>query len=164
LQLSGTGPVVGTYTATGPGFGEILAIGGTIPHGFVIAGAASFVVANDGVNGNYGLLFDWFPDDTAGWHIGGLLGLGLVRSPLLPLPVAGGGTVIVQTGQDLQGFGLGATLLGGYDVWITPQFSVGLDLIASTTTTAPMKDPGGNESGYRITPLWVGLLASVLYH
>jgi hypothetical protein len=167
LRLSGAAPGT-SFTSTGGGFGQILAVGGTIPNGVVIGGAGSLVASSSGVVGNFGALVDWFPDARDGWHVGGLLGLGLVRgSPLLaPASVTtaqgtvGGST----TGPDLLGFGFGATLFGGYDLWLAPQFSLGMDLVGAAMTSAAMKESNGVPSPYRFTPLWFGFLASVVYH
>jgi hypothetical protein len=163
-QLRGTA-TSGSAEYAGGAFGEILAIGGTIPNGFVIAGAASAAISSMATIGNYGVLIDWFPNPKDGWHLGGLLGLGLVRAPA-PL-VFGPAIAGMQTssgGGNLEGFGLGATLIGGYDLWITPQCSLGLEAVAATTTPAAMRDSSGNASGYQFTPLWFGLFASILYH
>jgi hypothetical protein len=156
--------LAGTATFSGGGFGEVLAIGGTIPKGFVIAAAASAVISSGATIGNYGVLVDWFPDARGAWHVGGLLGLGLVRAPAPPTTISVGGIATTTGGENLLGVALGATLFGGYDLWITPQCSLGLEALASTGTPASMRDPSGNASGYEFTPLWLGLFASVLYH
>jgi hypothetical protein len=154
--------------SSGGGFGQIVAVGGTIPNGVVIAGAASGVISSTGVVANYGVLVDWFPDPHDGWHVGGLLGLGMVRAPPLlapaTVPTAQGTVAGPTTGANLLGFGFGATLLGGYDLWLSPQFSLGMDVVGATVTSAAMKESNGQSSGYRFTPLWFGFLASVLYH
>jgi hypothetical protein len=153
-QVSGSSPS-GAFSASGGSAGEILAIGGTIPDGVVIGGAAAASISGDSVVGNYGLFVDWFPNARGGFHAGGLVGLGLLRLRS-GYPAALG----VDPHQGLGGSGLGATLLGGYDFWITPQCSLGLTAIAVTMTASNAQE----ASGTTLTPLWVGAFASVLYH
>jgi hypothetical protein len=164
-QLTGTWQVVGTgpsghFRESGAGVGEILAIGGTLPSGLVIAGAASALVSNRSIMGTYGVLVDWFPQVRGGWHVGGLLGLGVQRTTVaFTLSTGPGSSLAFDPLTDT--IGLGATLLGGYDFWVTPQCSVGImALVATMTTTAANQDSVGEG----LVPVWAGLLASVLYH
>jgi hypothetical protein len=155
--LFGSGPR-GQGVYRDDGIDEIFALGGTLPNGLVLGGALSAVVSNAAVLGTYGVLVDWFPAVRGGWHVGGLFGLAydLTRtsipnaSPenLTPDPPA------------LSTFGFGATLLGGYDAWITPQCSLGVTAVLASSTG--VANVGGYD--YRLTPIWFGLMASVLYH
>lgn len=158
-QVSGTAPT-GSFSPSGGGVAEILAIGGTIPSGFVIAVAASAMISTTATVGNYGVLVDWFPNVRGGWHVGGLLGVGLVRVPTPPAIYRIGGTPVGVGGATAGGWGFAGTLLGGYDWWITPQCSLGIAILASTVTPTGSPD----TTGYEVTPVWVGLAASVLYH
>jgi hypothetical protein len=151
-RMSGTSPY-GSFGDTGGGVGDTFAIGGTIPGGLVVGGASTGLYSKGSVGAVAGPFLDWFPDPRAGWHIGGQVGLGVTRF-LGAHPMAPG------TGNGLGGYGLGVTLLGGYDFWIAPQASVGLTALVSTmTSTAAQEAPG-----YVLSPLWVGILLGILYH
>jgi hypothetical protein len=158
---SSPGALVEGATVSGLWASEILAIGGTLPHGVVLAGASSAVVSKNAVVANYGLLVDWFPDPRAGWHIGAQLGLGLVRdaeyySAVDATPYG------PPTPNDFA-LGLGVSLIGGYDAWVTPQFSMGINLIAMTTALARQTFQGDSTT-YSLTPVAGGIMVSVLYH
>ncbi len=143
---------------SGGGVAEILAIGGTIPDGIVLAVAASAVVSSKALVGNYGLLVDWFPDVHGGFHVGVLAGAGHVAIPEVVYPLANGGSS--SGGTNASGFAAGGTLLAGYDLWVSPQCSLGLNVLASATTPVRVQDPFDDV----VNPVWVGLTASVLYH
>jgi hypothetical protein len=165
LYRIGPGPnpggLVEGATVSGVGVSEVLAIGGTLPHGVVLAGAASAVVTSSLVVANYGLLVDWFPDPAAGWHIGGQLGIGFVVDPYYDVAVA---SAVGDTfTPDDRAVGLGASLMGGYDAWVTPQFSMGVNLVAMTTAFARQHVPIDSTS-YSLTPIAGGVMVSVLYH
>jgi hypothetical protein len=162
----GAGSASGDIVVEGPspsglGVSEILAIGGTFRHGVVLAGASSAVVSSSVIVANYGLLVDWFPDPAAGWHIGGELGVGVVRN--VEGIVAFPSTARPLPAPDDLAVGLGASLIGGYDAWVTPQFSMGINLIVMTTAFARQTfqmDP----TTYSVTPIVGGAMVSVLYH
>jgi hypothetical protein len=153
-QVSGSSPA-GSFSPSGGAFGEILAIGGTIPDGLVIGGAATASISSSAVVGNYGPFIDWFPNARGGFHVGGMAGLGLVR-------LAGGypSGLAVDSQKGIGGLGFGGTLLGGYDLWITPQCSLGLTAVVSALASTRAQE----ASGTNLSPFWAGLFASVLYH
>ena len=153
--------VVEGPTVSGVGVSEILAIGGTLPHGVVLAGASSAVVSSSVIVANYGLLVDWFPDPAAGWHLGGELGIGVVRN--VDGIVAFPSTARPPPDPDDLAVGLGASLIGGYDAWVTPQFSMGINLIVMTTAFARQTFQMDSTS-YSLTPIAGGVMVSVLYH
>ena len=98
-----------------------------------------------------GLLVDWYPDPSAGWHAGISGGLGV--------------TGLVHQADDSTEFGIGAagSLFGGYDWHIGPQWSLGIAIVASGNTTARMKDNEGDETGYELRAFSVGVAGSFLY-
>jgi hypothetical protein len=154
------------------------AIGGSIVRGLVLAGTAqgattqatfkggpfrNATIAVDGNNigasheamasfGELGLLLDWYPDPAAGWHAGLSGGLGAV--------------VIVNNADDssLVGVSPAGSVFGGYDWAIGRSWSLGLSLALSGAGTATMKHAsGGDDAGYRLTPVSASVQASILY-
>jgi hypothetical protein len=152
-------------TDSGIGVSEIFALGGTLPGGVVLGGAISAIVAANVDVGNYGFLVDWFPDPRGGWHVGGLLGLALVRD--LNVSVTGPSTGSSPSPRATN-FGLGLSVLGGYDAWLTPQFSMGVNLMATTAAFVQQSfdggSPGAELPSYGLTPIVGGVMVSVLYH
>ncbi len=63
-----------------------------------------------------------------------------------------------------RGNGFGISILGGYDWWIGPQWSLGLMGVVATSTTVHMSDSNGNDTGYQFTPATIGIEASILHH
>jgi len=110
--------------------------------------------------GTYGVLFDWFPRVRGGSHVGALLGLGLQRTRLAFTLSTGPGSSLAFA-PHAETVGLGATLLGGYDFWVTQQCSVGVTALVSTMTATPASQ---DSVGDGLFPLWARLLVSVLYH
>jgi hypothetical protein len=119
---------VGDYSIGGGGGALDLWIGGTPTPGFAMGAAISAVALNsakrrvDGhsipgdVNGGTALLgyfVDVFPDPEAGLHFGGALGL------------ASGTAEVKGSGRKFEGSGVGLEAFGGYDLWVSPQWSIG---------------------------------------
>jgi hypothetical protein len=99
-----------------------------------------------------GLLIDWYPNISAGWHVGASAGLGVIG--------------IVNNADDstLIGVSPAGTLFGGYDFALGRDWSLGLSLVASGASAASMKHASnGDDANYRLTPVSVGLQASLLY-
>jgi hypothetical protein len=72
-------------------------------------------IAGD-VNGGtvlLGYFVDVFPDPGAGLHFGGALGL------------AAGNSEVKGSGRKFAGGGVGVEAFGGYDFWISPDWSLG---------------------------------------
>jgi hypothetical protein len=123
--------VKATYSGTGPAF-EIM-LGGTVAPGLVIGGGIleldvvnptvdvessdptlnSLFTGRSNFSGFFGFntigpFIDWFPADTGGAHVGGMVGLGLIH---------------------LEGSrGVGGSLWTGYDFWIGQQWSLGAEV------------------------------------
>jgi hypothetical protein len=156
VGATGTGPA-GSVGTAGPGVAEVLAIGGTPAPGLVIAGAAIAHIASPTVNGsetflalaNYGVLVDWFPDPAHGWHVGGAMGLGFIG--------------YATSDGTARGFSVGGSVLGGYDFWLAPQWSVGVLVVATAGPTMSMHDTGPRDPS-ELMPAAIAIEASVLSH
>lgn len=144
--------------------GSLLAIGGTPGEGLVVAGAFRGVTTrgrfhggpqpeHDATanNGQLGVLVDWFPKPTQGWHVGGLLAVGVV-------------TITDADVRDSKGAGFGASLFGGYDFWIGAQWSLGLQAVFSATSSATMTDDNNDKTGYKFSALSAGLEYTFTLH
>jgi hypothetical protein len=136
-----------------------LAVGGTVGQGVVLGatlyGAGTTIGGSraslNGARGEFaGLSFlvDWYPSPASGWHVGGDLGLGAVA---LSNSVGSGGD-------------LALSVFGGYDWWIAEQWSFGVLLTASGGSQAAIIDSNGDDTGYRLKPGSIGVLASFAYH
>jgi hypothetical protein len=122
-----------TFTGYGPAY-ELL-IGGTLGSGFVLGGgllgqdlvepdveleiagggsSSASGVANDESLGVLviGPFVDWFFDETGGGHAGAMIGLGAIG---------------LEGDDDSASSGIGGSLFGGYDFWISDQWSLGVE-------------------------------------
>jgi hypothetical protein len=150
VNMSGSGPK-GDASFSGLGSHSLLAIGGGIARGLVLAGtvqASSISTTFDGgpfvgetvtSNGKsltasskadasaslLGLLVDWYPDPSDGWHVGLSAGLGV--------------TSVKNHADDstLSGTSAAGSIFGGYDWAIGPQWSIGLALVGRPATHSP---------------------------
>jgi hypothetical protein len=138
---------------------DTLLVGATPWRGVVVGGGvhASFPRASfqDGrsvsaVTGTVGPFVDWYPDPKDGWHIGALAGVGLVRLQA-PATSETSGT-------------LGVMVMAGYDWWILPEWSLGVDAMAAAATDGSPLDYGSNGPRYRIAPLSAGLEVGLTFH
>jgi hypothetical protein len=177
VSMSGDGPN-GHVSLSGLGSLATVTFGGSVARGVVLAGtlqASSLSAAKfkggpfDGANVTFngqtvpasskamagvsglGLLVDWYPNPSGGWHAGLSGGLGFAS--------------VVNQADDSTMFGASAagSVFGGYDWAIGRQWSMGLALAASGSTPATMKDKDGTNAGYRLQSLSLGLGASILY-
>ncbi|HYQ40849.1 MAG TPA: hypothetical protein VER11_02745 [Polyangiaceae bacterium] len=103
------------------------------------------------VSGSMGLLgyfVDVFPDPVRGLHFGGALGLASARAE------------VKDSGRKFEGGGFGLQAWGGYDFWVSPQWSLGgmLRFIGSVTR----EDDAG--VAYRTSLGAVTLCFTALYH
>lgn len=98
-----------------------------------------------------GVLVDWYPRVDDGWHVGvalGFAGIMLTDSAL----------------EDAVGAAFSAKLLGGYDWWIGPQWSLGLSGVFAATPSTSLMFDDGDKSGYRFYTLSAGLAGSLTLH
>jgi len=175
--MSGSGPK-GDASFSGLGSHSLLAIGGGIARGLVLAGtvqASSISTTFDGgpfvgetvtSNGKsltasskadasaslLGLLVDWYPDPSDGWHVGLSAGLGV--------------TSVKNHADDstLSGTSAAGSIFGGYDWAIGPQWSIGLALVASDSLASSLKySTDQSDSVYRLKSYFVGISGSFLY-
>ncbi|MET0793789.1 MAG: hypothetical protein ABW061_19880 [Polyangiaceae bacterium] len=126
--ISSDSKSIGDYSFGGGGGAFDLWVGGTPSRGLVLGAALSAVGVNSAkrkvdelsipgdVNGSVGLLgcfVDVFPDPATGLHFGGALGVG-------------SGTAEVKgSGKKFSGAGLGLEAFGGYDFWVSSDWSLG---------------------------------------
>lgn len=182
LTLNGHGPY-GSASLTNGGAGGMIAIGGAVTPGFVLAGLvggsafnARFKggpfedatvsskgktsTASDRASGGFGMvgmLVDWYPEPTGGWHAGAATGLGV--------------TVLTNQAddRDFAGVNLAGSVFGGYDWALGRKWSLGLQLVVSGGTRTKMMEEDHTEkhdthdTGYRLTPFSIGVQASLLY-
>jgi hypothetical protein len=133
-----TGSVAGlSVDATYAGWGAAyeLLIGGTLGHGVVLGGgfvgqgisqpnvtlrASSTLYPPDAhITGNgaigvgaIGPFIDWFPDETGGLHVGGMVGLAILT---------------LQNDNGDQDGGFAGSLWAGYDFWVGREWSLGAE-------------------------------------
>jgi hypothetical protein len=180
----GAGPGYGALAGSGPagdasiaGFnpfgGSLVAIGGNIAPGLVLAGAVNSVLVRQTFKGvppepeqkataalaHLGVLVDWFPDPTGGWHVGALAGIAALQ-----VSDTGLRDLSDPLRKDSGGLGFGGALLGGYDFWIGPQWSAGLFAVGSATTPIQLADQGGDKTGYSLAGWSLGLQYAFTYH
>lgn len=176
-SLSGHGPS-GSASLTGAAETGFIAIGGAVAPGLVLAGTlqgtgfsakfkggplAGASLTSDGETrsasqkaqaglGMLGLLLDWYPQPRAGWHAGVATGIGVV------------GITNLADDSNLGGVNLSGSVFGGYDWALGRDWSLGLQLMASGgTATKLLEDPDAQATGYRLTPVSLGVQASLLY-
>jgi hypothetical protein len=180
VTLRGHGPTGGSASITDSGTGGFIALGGAVAPGLVLAGTiqgtgfnskfkggpfadATVVGANgethsashkaQGGFGMLGVLVDWYPQPTGGWHTGLATGVGAIA--------------LTNSADDraVVGLNLGGSVFGGYDWTLGHDWALGLQLTASGGTTTKLKEDtdARRDTGYRLTPLSVGVQASLLY-
>ena len=182
MTMNGHGPY-GSASLTNAGYGGMIAIGGAVAPGLVLAGTIQGSVfdakfkggpfengtvsargktstASDRSTAGFGMLgvlVDWYPEPTGGWHVGGSTGLG---------------AIVLTNGaddRDFAGVNFAGSVFGGYDWALGRKWSLGLQLVASGATRTKLmeEDPSDKndtrDTGYRLTPFSVGVQASLLY-
>ena len=148
VLVSSDSKSVGDYSFGGGGGAFDLWLGGTPSRGLSMGGAFSALAVNsakrkvDGqsiagdVNGStvmLGYFVDVFPDPTAGLHFGGALGIAV-------------GAAEVKGGTKFNGAGLGLEAFGGYDFWISPDWSLGGLARFMGSVTRDKQDPVNYEA------------------
>jgi hypothetical protein len=177
VNVAGNGPR-GTASLSGLGSNSLVAIGGSLGHGIVLAGTIQsstvtatftggpFVGENVTSNGKsliaspkadasssqLGLLVDWYPNPADGWHVGLSGGAGIAN-------VRNHADDSTMTGTSMAG-----SLFGGYDWAISPEWSIGLAFVGSGARSASMKDSSDkSDTGYRLKAYFLGISGSFLY-
>jgi hypothetical protein len=138
----------------------LVAIGGTPAKGLVVAGLSGLTLVEGGFNGSsmggdvrvmgaeLGVLIDWFPSSDDGWHVATGVGYG-------------GLTLGTDPWRGRAAF---ATITGGYDFWIGPEWSLGVGIFATASTSAVMKNSSGDDTGYGLRMLSAGVSNEILFH
>jgi hypothetical protein len=154
-------PADQSLDANGSGIALDLLIGGSPSPGLAIGGGlignwlfgAEFEDEDGGTrtdhdvtSGLIGVFIDGFPQPTAGWHLGGLVGLG--------------GHTLTHDGIADQTGGFGGAIWGGYDQWVGDDFSVG-GLLRFTAMRSTGEKDGSDVSASTAS---LGLTFSALYH
>ncbi len=106
----------------------------------------------DASSAQMGLLLDWYPDLSDGWHVGLSGGLGF--------------TSIKNHADDgtMTGTSAAGSIFGGYDWAIGPEWSIGLALVGSGVLPASMKNSSDQpDTGYRLKSYFLGISGSFLY-
>jgi hypothetical protein len=180
VTLRGHGPTGGSASITDSGAGGFIALGGAVAPGLVLAGTiqgtgfnskfkggpfadATIVGANgethpashkaQGGFGMIGVLVDWYPKPQGGWHTGLATGVGAIA------------LTNSADDRDVAGVNFGGSVFAGYDWALGHDWSLGLQLTASGATTTKLKEDTDArvDTGYRLTPLSIGVQASLLY-
>ena len=161
--VSSDSKLIGDYSFGGGAGALDLWLGGTPTPGLAMGAALSgFGISStrrrvDGnrvsgdVSGSTGLLayfVDVFPNPERGLHFGGALGL------------ASGVAEVEDSGRKFEGGGLGLQAWGGYDFWVSPQWSLGGMLRFVGSVTREEKD----DVDYRASLGGVTLSFTALYH
>jgi hypothetical protein len=159
----------GDSTIRGPaGVGEI-SIGGTVANGLVLCGSVlnhehtgATLERDEGADvdlntslsfGLVGMGIHYFPDERGGWHFGGTLGLAYALAD-----------VSASRFERLGGVGIGASLAGGHDWWISDQWALG---VLGRITAARLQGEatsGGATAEESDTAGAIAVMFSVLHH
>jgi hypothetical protein len=177
LVIAGDGPN-GHASIAGLGSGALVALGGTVTRGVILAGTIQAANTPATFNGGpfggatvtrgdrttnasakvdatvsqVGALIDYYPHPALGWHLG-LAASWCVLS-------------LVNRADESMYYGsaFGGTLFGGYDWSIGGDWSMGLALFGSGSTTASMRESEHKQdTGYRLRSLSAGIAGSLLY-
>jgi len=176
LTSTGDGPA-GRTSLNGGGFGLAVAIGGAVARGLALAGyfridgaggtwngyanASSGItgpaavsatsISGTGILGQFGILADFYPVATSGWHAGGSLAVSLwTIGPS-------------DSTQSITGTSTGGSLFGGYDWRIGGKWSLGMMAVLGTMGRSSLQDNNQNDTGYSMTPLFFAFEGSVLF-
>lgn len=175
VGLSGTGPA-GKPSIDGFGGGSMIAIGGSVAQGLVLAGmlqasqtagnfkggpyqGATFTSGGERISvsqnalaafSQIGALIDWYPTQS-GFHVG----------------LSGGFSPVALTlnadDEVLVGGGTSGTLLIGYDWPVSRTIAMGINLVGSATSRIQLKYDGERASGYELSGRSIGIGGSFLY-
>jgi hypothetical protein len=182
LSAWGSGPA-GSASISGFGSVSDLAIGGTVAPGLVLGGVAREWSTTGTFNGGptitasttyfvngvatpthltlsgnahaqsieLGAFLDWYPNPEKGWHLGASVGLGSM-------------SMTDDAGTRSMSSAVAGSIFGGYQWWLGPAWSLGLTGVLSASSAGRFDDSNQNDTGYRLTPLGVGLVTQLLYY
>ena len=180
LVVWGDGPA-GSASISGMASGGTIAVGGSPIPGFAVAGVIGAMTTGGvtfhggplvtatrtlgGVQGMpmtlsghasadtflLGVLVDWFPVASGGWHVGGIVALG-------------GASITDDSGSTMAGASIGGSVFGGYQWWLAPSWSIGLSLAVMGAPTLNLTDTNGNDTGYKMAPFSAALGGRLLYY
>jgi hypothetical protein len=182
LSAHGSGPR-GDASIAGVGVVYDLGIGGTIAPGLVLGGVIRGWMTNGTFNGGpvttattttyangaatttnltlsgnariqsgeLGAFLDWYPNPEKGWHVGGSLGLC-------------GVSLTDDAGTQSTAGGIAGAIFGGHQWWLGPSWSLGLAGVVSLAGVSHLDDSGQKDTGYKLTPVGIGLQTQLLYY
>jgi hypothetical protein len=182
LAARGSGPL-GDASISGLGSVGDLSIGGTIAPGLVLGGVAREWLTSGTFNGGQvttgttttyvngiatptpvtlsghaqvataelGAFLDWYPNPEKGWHVGGSLSLAAV-------------VLTDDAGTRSTAGGIGGSIFGGHQWWLGPSWSLGLGGVLSVAGASHLDDSNQHDTGYKLTPIGVGLETQLLYY
>ncbi|HYQ26326.1 MAG TPA: hypothetical protein VER04_03880 [Polyangiaceae bacterium] len=148
-RVSSDSKSIGDYDIGGAAGALDLWIGGTPTSGLVMGAALSALglsssrrsvdgqqVSGDVVvsTGILAYFVDIFPNPQRGLHLGGALG------------VASGAAEVKDNGRKFQGAGLGLQAWGGYEFWVSPQWSLGGMLRFAGSVTGDEQESVGSQA------------------
>lgn len=154
---------VPNYSFAGGGAAADLWIGGTPTPGLALGGALTGLgvssttrrVSGDSEAGDVmasmgllGFFVDGFPDPARGFHFGGELGL------------ASGVAEVKDSGKKFQGGGVGLGAWLGYDMWVSPQWSLG----GLIRFTGSLTRENSDDVKYQTSVGGASLSFTALYH
>jgi hypothetical protein len=147
-----------SLTGSGPAFA--LALGGTPFPGFAVGGIFAFAASSGRLEGGppgpnhpgavaplLGAFVDWYPVPRSSWHLGGAVGLG-------------GFSGTDAAHNQFVGYAPAFALFAGYDLWLTSDWALGLDLVEQGSTYAHAR----HDQSYRLASASIGFRMSVLYY
>jgi hypothetical protein len=148
----------GHHDAPGGGIAGTFLVGGTPWPGVILGGGThSFSPVEIFANGDklsadtatVGPFVEWYPDPKTGWHFGALAGAGYA--------------VLRMSGISRTRGVLGVTAIAGYDWWILPDWSLGINATTSASTAASL-DALSIGAVYRLAPLSAALEVGLAFH
>ena len=98
-----------------------------------------------------GVRADWFPVASGPWHVGADIDFG-------------GVSVTDDAGKTITGFSVAGSILGGYQWWIGPGWSIGIAAVVSAAPSLKMVDSHNSDTGYGLAPVFVGIESPILYY
>jgi hypothetical protein len=131
--------------------------GGPFEHAKIQIGDQSLPASTKATAGlsTMGVLVDYFPLENWGWHTALSIGLGAT-------------SLINQAAKDSSYYStsVGGTLASGYSWHLTGDWSIGVDLVASATGRATLKEDekkAQSDTDYRLSGFELCAMSSILY-
>jgi hypothetical protein len=182
FSAKGSGPL-GDASLSGEALVQSIGIGGSIAPGVVLGGVGRVWEATGTFNGGptitgtrtyfvngqsktdpitlsghaqassleLAAFVDWFPNPEKGWHVGASIGLG-------------GMAMTDDSGARSVNAGVAGSIFGGYQWWLGPAWSLGIQAVLSGGSAGKLDDSNQNDTGYSMRPLAIGIQTNLLYY